>query len=97
MNRRQVFLSHAHYHSYLQSLAGTEARWQMHSMTADSPEQEAALKAAEVKDARLHHLILNYTGGVSMEALAQELDGVIEGYEDYQRCLLYTSPSPRDS
>ncbi|MBS7562771.1 MULTISPECIES: PoNe immunity protein domain-containing protein [unclassified Pseudomonas] len=87
MNRRQVFLSHAHYHRYLESLAGTEARWQMHSMTADSPEQEAALKAAEVKDARLHHLILNYTGGASMEALAQELDGLIEGYEDYQRKL----------
>lgn len=87
MNRRQVFLSHKHYHQYLESLAGEEAHWQTHSMMADSPLQEASLKAWQVQQARLHHLILSYTGGAPMEELAQALDGVIESYEDYQRKL----------
>ncbi|AXK52125.1 MULTISPECIES: PoNe immunity protein domain-containing protein [Pseudomonas] len=87
MNRRQVFLSHKQYHDFLESLAGEEAHWQTHSMMADSPEQEASLKASTVRSARLHHLILGYTGGAPMEQLARELDGVIEGYEDYQRKL----------
>ncbi|QQX61594.1 PoNe immunity protein domain-containing protein [Pseudomonas chlororaphis] len=94
MNRRQVFLSHKQYHQQLESLEGVEAHWQTHSMMADCARQEASLKAWEVQQARLHRLILGYTGGETMEQLARALDGVIEAYEDYQRKLALYEDSP---
>ncbi|AZD35702.1 hypothetical protein C4K22_2959 [Pseudomonas chlororaphis subsp. aurantiaca] len=94
MNRRQVFLSHKQYHQQLESLEGVEAHWQTHSMMADCARQEASLKAREVQQARLHRLILGYTGGETMEQLARALDGVIEAYEDYQRKLALYEDSP---
>lgn len=87
MNRRQVFLSHKQYYQLSEHLEGTEAFWQEHSMEADCPLQEASLKARQVQQARLHRLILGYTAGEPMQALAQALDAVVESYEDYQRKL----------
>lgn len=87
MKKRQNFLTESSYAETLAYYLEEENYWSTHSMESDSSEQEASLKARRVQQAYLKSLILQYTGGESIDALHAGLEKLIHHYELYQRAI----------
>ncbi|MBX9757039.1 MAG: DUF1911 domain-containing protein [Pseudomonadaceae bacterium] len=93
MNRRQQFLTAAHY-AFLSSYCDEEeGYWQFHPMQAESPEQEASLKARHIQSAFLSKLILLYTAGEPIDSMVPVLEKLIGKYELSQKALGYYEQS----
>jgi hypothetical protein len=87
MKRRQPFISESYYQAAVAFYDQTPSRWEGQTMTADTPEQEKALRIGYFKDSSLARVFIRYTAGEPIETLPPLLDRLIEDYEAYQRAL----------
>lgn len=94
LNRRQKFLSEKLYANLCAHFDGVEDFWKENAMEADSPEQEASLKARHLQVAVLDKLILTYTAGAPIETLIPMLELLVEKYEIYQEALSHYEQKP---
>lgn len=97
LNRRQQFLSEELYSNLCTHFEGMEAFWKENTMEADSPEQEASLKAEHLQEAILDKLILTYTAGEPIEALVPMLELLVAKYEVRQKTLAHYEQMPNIS
>lgn len=97
LNRRQKFLSEKLYSNLCTHYEESEAYWQQNTMEADSPEQEASLKAWQVQEDALNKLILAYTAGEPIESLVPMLEILVAKYEVRQKTLAHYEQTPNIS
>lgn len=93
-SRRQQFLLPAFYQMYSAYLAESESFWRENLPEGDSLEQRRSLASASVAEDMYRRLSLDYTAGVSLEALRDGLGQVVSAYEAYSARLAEAEASP---
>lgn len=85
IHRRQPFLSQQQFDRYREHANTEESFWAAHTFEADSPEQEASLRARHFVQAALNRIFLFYTAGVEPEFIGDCLEDLVRRYEICQR------------
>jgi len=85
MKRRQQFITEGYYKSMLSICDEILAERAVSPLFGDTPEESAFRTSSERKDTLFMRLMLKYTAGEEISSLREDLERLIEAYEDLQK------------
>ncbi|WP_122412419.1 PoNe immunity protein domain-containing protein [Pseudomonas viridiflava] len=97
MNKRQKFYSENHYRTFLKEYDEVIEFCKINTLEADSPEEEASLKAEQLQSLLFDKILACYTSGEEIEVLIPLVEELIEKYEIWQKKLAILEGAPKIS
>ncbi|WP_135007515.1 PoNe immunity protein domain-containing protein, partial [Pseudomonas syringae] len=97
MKKRQKFYSKNYYINFLKEYDEVIEFCKTNTFEADSPEEEASLRAEQLQSMLFDKIFACYTSGEEIEALIPLIEELIEKYETWQKKLSILEQTPKIS
>jgi len=95
MKIRQIYFSEKHYRSVQREHDEVIDFLKTNTFEADSPEEEASLRAEQLQSLLLDKVLACYTAGEKIELLIPLLEELIEKYETWQKSYPFLNRHPK--